>query len=207
MNLTIASIFKRIVLQSDLDELILLMDNILHHLRLVVYPIIYNGFVHPRWWSPDIWTINTIFVHFCWFLVPSKVPPVPSGPLFLLHPNLAMISVDPQGKGFLKPNLHSFKSLRLSPPKMHPHENPEMKFQVQEMIVKVSLKKNHIFLQPFTCRSNYYGFQIVSKSSKIKTKRGWNKSVLDTPNSLHKRTIQPWPLEEPEAVAWPKHHC
>ena len=49
MNLKNVSIFKRIVLQSDLDELILLMDNILHHLRLVVYPIIYNGFVHPRW--------------------------------------------------------------------------------------------------------------------------------------------------------------
>ena len=31
-----------------------------HQLRLVVYPIIQftMGFLHPRWWSPDFWTIN-----------------------------------------------------------------------------------------------------------------------------------------------------
>ena len=31
-----------------------------HQLRLVGYPIIYDEFYHhPRWWSPDIWTINS----------------------------------------------------------------------------------------------------------------------------------------------------
>ena len=27
--------------------------------RLVVYPGIHMGFLHPRWWSPDFWTINS----------------------------------------------------------------------------------------------------------------------------------------------------
>ena len=34
--------------QIDLIQL-RLMEEILHHLRLVVYPIIYKGFIHPRW--------------------------------------------------------------------------------------------------------------------------------------------------------------
>ena len=43
-----------------LTLLILLMAEILHQLRLVVYPIIYlQGFIHPRWCR--ISSINSIF--------------------------------------------------------------------------------------------------------------------------------------------------
>ena len=39
------------------------MEEILHQLRLVVYPIIYiRIFTHPRWWSPDFWTINCMLL-------------------------------------------------------------------------------------------------------------------------------------------------
>ena len=31
-----------------------------NQLRLVVYPTIYRVFLHPRWWSPDFWTINSM---------------------------------------------------------------------------------------------------------------------------------------------------
>ena len=37
-------------------------SEILHQLRSVVYPIIYEGFIHARWWSPDFWTINSIYL-------------------------------------------------------------------------------------------------------------------------------------------------
>ena len=35
-------------LGRELQELLLLMEQILHQLRLVIYPIIYRGFIHPR---------------------------------------------------------------------------------------------------------------------------------------------------------------
>ena len=42
-------------------QVLLLMEEILHQLRLVVYPIsTENFFLHPRWWSPGFWTINSI---------------------------------------------------------------------------------------------------------------------------------------------------
>ena len=39
---------------------VLLMEEILHHLRLVVHTIICRAFLHPSWRSPDFWTINCI---------------------------------------------------------------------------------------------------------------------------------------------------
>ena len=48
------------------SQLLLMLQQIRreNQLRLVVYLTIYNMFfLHPRWWSPDVWTINSIN---CW---------------------------------------------------------------------------------------------------------------------------------------------
>ena len=42
------------------------MEEILHQLiGSVSYHL--QGFIHPRWWSPDFWNINSITVHLAYF--------------------------------------------------------------------------------------------------------------------------------------------
>ena len=43
-------------IKENLELVLLWMEEILHQLRLVVYPCVSHslqGFIHPRWWSPD----------------------------------------------------------------------------------------------------------------------------------------------------------
>ena len=42
-------------------KLLQLMEEVLHQLRLVVYPIIYEVVYFPGGWTPDFWTINSMF--------------------------------------------------------------------------------------------------------------------------------------------------
>ena len=146
----------------------------------------------------DFWTINSVFVEFLLIssLIKKNYQPVPSGPLFLLHPSLA--GDDHRGSSRILKDSENriFPPQVIHPKKMHPHGSMmrwSFKFE-KKTCVQISLKKNHMFFeQPFNSisRSHYSNcIKIIQHQNK---KRVNKRVCVDTPNSLyHEKFIQPW---------------